>query len=62
MNRNSTPPTHDSNLADERPPQPSARRGKPTGSNTMELVVFAAILGIWLALQLWILPKFGVST
>jgi hypothetical protein len=59
--QNETTP-HNSNRADERPSRPATRREKPTGSNTMELIVFASILGIWLALQLWILPKFGVST
>lgn len=27
-----------------------------------QFLVFAAIIAGWLALQLWILPRFGVST
>jgi hypothetical protein len=27
-----------------------------------QLIVIAAAIGIWLALQLWILPKLGIST
>ncbi len=27
-----------------------------------ELLILAAIVGAWLALQLWILPMFGVQT
>lgn len=27
-----------------------------------EFILFAAILLIWLALQLWILPSMGIST
>ncbi len=27
-----------------------------------ELLILLAVLGLWLALQLWILPKMGVPT
>ena len=27
-----------------------------------EFLFFIAIIGVWFALQMWILPKFGVST
>jgi hypothetical protein len=27
-----------------------------------ELLVLLGFVGVWLALQLWILPRFGVST
>ena len=37
-------------------------RGVKQGSQTMQILIVLAILGAWLALQLWILPKFGVST
>jgi hypothetical protein len=30
--------------------------------NHADLIVPVAILAAWLALQLWILPRFGVST
>jgi hypothetical protein len=28
----------------------------------IDFAIPAAVLGVWLALQLWILPRFGVST
>jgi predicted nucleic acid-binding Zn ribbon protein len=41
---------------------PRGLRRRSTGSETMDFFVVLAILAVWLVLQLWILPKFGVST
>jgi hypothetical protein len=30
--------------------------------NSMELLIPLAVLGIWLLLQVWVLPKMGVRT
>jgi len=36
---------------------------KTTKGKTMkELLIFAGIFGAWFALQLWVLPRFGVNT
>jgi hypothetical protein len=32
------------------------------GGERVEFLVMLAILAVWLVLQLWVLPKFGVST
>jgi len=32
------------------------------GSSNMEIFVILGIIAMWFALQLWILPRFGVST
>jgi hypothetical protein len=32
------------------------------GRNTVEMLVLLGVIVVWLALQLWILPKMGVST
>jgi hypothetical protein len=32
------------------------------GSSKMEILVILGILVCWFALQMWILPRFGVST
>ena len=32
------------------------------GSQMTEFLIAAGILGAWFALQLWILPRFGVQT
>ena len=57
-------PIGDADLEDEadRASRNPTRREKPSGTNSMELIIFAAFIGLWFALQLWILPKFGVST
>jgi hypothetical protein len=33
-----------------------------TGANRMEIVFVLGFLALWIALQAWILPRFGVST
>ena len=47
-------------------PEPADRelshRGKPRGTNSMELIFLIGFVGLWIALQMWVLPKFGVST
>jgi hypothetical protein len=35
---------------------------KSTGANSMEILFFIGLIVAWIALQKWILPKFGVST
>jgi hypothetical protein len=35
---------------------------KSTGVNSMEIVFVLGFLAFWIALQAWILPRFGVST
>jgi hypothetical protein len=32
------------------------------GSSNMEIFVMVGIIALWFALQMWILPRFGVST
>ncbi len=32
------------------------------GSSKMEILVIVGFLVFWFALQMWILPRFGVST
>jgi hypothetical protein len=31
-------------------------------SRLMETLILLALLGLWLALQIWILPKLGIPT
>jgi len=33
-----------------------------TSENTMDFFLMLGVLGVWLALQIWVLPRFGVST
>jgi hypothetical protein len=35
---------------------------RPIQESAMELLIFAAIIGLWLILQIWVLPKLGVPT
>jgi hypothetical protein len=49
-------------VAADDPRQPSLARGKQRGTYGMELIFIIGFIGLWFALQLWILPKFGVST
>ena len=37
-------------------------RWRLAGRKVMEILVVLAVLAAWIALQLWILPRFGVST
>ena len=32
------------------------------GANSMDMLLFLGIVVVWIVLQAWILPKFGVST
>jgi hypothetical protein len=38
------------------------RAGRERSKGAMEFVWFAAFVLAWFALQLWVLPKFGVPT
>jgi hypothetical protein len=33
-----------------------------SGAGSMEIILFLALIVAWIALQAWILPRFGVST
>jgi len=35
---------------------------KDRGASKMEIFVVLGVLVVWIALQTWILPRFGVST
>jgi len=34
----------------------------PRGRNTMEILIPIAVVGAWIVLQAWVLPRFGVKT
>jgi hypothetical protein len=36
--------------------------GKKTGFGNMDILAAVGFLIVWFALQMWILPRFGVST
>ena len=38
------------------------RTTQERGSSNMEIILLLAFIGVWFALQIWILPRFGVST
>ena len=42
--------------------RPMNAANRPTGANSMEIVFVLGFLALWIALQAWILPRFGVST
>jgi len=48
-------------VADDPPPKGPVS-SKHRGTNGMEIIFFIGLIGLWFALQIWILPKFGVST
>jgi hypothetical protein len=48
--------------AGDNTPAPRGHREKPAGIHHMELLFFIAFIGLWFVLQMWVLPKFGVST
>jgi hypothetical protein len=35
---------------------------KQSGVSTMEILVLLGVVVVWIALQMWILPRFGIST
>jgi hypothetical protein len=65
LDMNTHEPTHDANVAPTSPDEAgvgAGHRGRSRGINSMEILFFIGFLAIWFALQLWILPRFGVST
>lgn len=49
-------------MAQDSPDPNSPDRSPPTWSRTMEYLVPIALLGIWIVLQIWVLPKAGMSS
>jgi len=42
--------------------QPSAESGGTTGVRNMDILFALGILAVWFILQIWVLPKAGIST
>ena len=40
----------------------SDRVENPQRGNTMEILIFLGVFAVWIILQVWVLPRFGVQT
>jgi hypothetical protein len=37
-------------------------RGANKGAKTMDILILIGVFALWIILQMWVLPKFGVQT
>ena len=37
-------------------------KNRPTGGAIMDLLIVLGVIAVWIVLQIWVLPRFGVST